>query len=414
MINPHFDHNRVIWKDEYTGLYQPVDYSKQFDPEWQLFLEKKPGFIKHTGVELEDEWINDRIYDLTGVSNYFQLSKDKASRDMGGRQYLDLRFSPSYFKHKSCLDAACGAGRWTKTLMTLGAKVKSIDVSEHGLKSVKRFNEDAEKQDIFGIIQNRPDLHERFDFTICWGVVMCTHDPKVAFENIARTVKPGGGMYIMVYAPTYHNSPEVLKWRKHYHTLLKTFEERLAYSYEISDTPENAINYLDMLNTYYNWVIDEETIHAWYAKNGFVDIVTLNASEKLPCNYHVFGRKRKLSLPYRNDYGEIILRTPIYDTSLTKKINAPYQKETGYAWQASLPEYATSSDNTDYPYRSSLILIEDGKPLLKRHASHQEIRAAGMGSYSHWQNALLFSTSDNTDPNLNGRTYEIVFADSAE
>jgi len=63
MINPHFDHNRIIWKDEYCGLYQPVDYSQQFDHEWRLFLENKTGFKQHTGVETDDAWINDRIFD---------------------------------------------------------------------------------------------------------------------------------------------------------------------------------------------------------------------------------------------------------------------------------------------------------------------------------------------------------------
>ena len=41
IINPHFDHNRIVWRDEYSGLYQPVEYDKQFDEQWRLFLEKK-------------------------------------------------------------------------------------------------------------------------------------------------------------------------------------------------------------------------------------------------------------------------------------------------------------------------------------------------------------------------------------
>jgi 2-polyprenyl-3-methyl-5-hydroxy-6-metoxy-1,4-benzoquinol methylase len=411
-INPHFDHKRVVWEDEYSGVYQPVDYSEQFDQEWRLFLENKTGFQQHTGVETDDVWINDRIFDLTGVENYLGLNDQNGTRDIGGRQNLDLRFSPKYFQGKKCLDAACGAGRWTKTLLALGAKVKSIDVSEHGLASVRRFNDDVEQLDIFDISQ-RQDLHQAFDFTINWGVVMCTHDPKVAFENVAQTVKPGGGLYIMVYAPTFHNSPEVLEYRRHYHTL-KTFDEKLAYTYSIADKSENAINYLDMLHTFYNWVVPEETIHNWYRVNGFMDVITLNASEIRPGSYHVFGRKRSYDLPLRDDNGNLIPRVSKYDETQVITLKKLFTKELGFAWHVPLEEYTTSADSLENPYRSRLVLLENGKPLWYRHAMHDEIRSTGLGRYSHWKNGLIISTSDNSDPNTNGRSYQIVFAESAD
>lgn len=48
---------------------------------------------------------------------------------------------------------------------------------------------------------------------------------------------------------------------------------------------------------------------------------------------------------------------------------------------------------------------EDDTPLAPTHALHFRIRSLGGGPYSHWQNRLLFSTSDNTNPNSNGRVY---------
>jgi SAM-dependent methyltransferase len=415
MINPHFDHNRVIWKDEYSGNYQPVDYGSQFDHEWRLFLEQRAGFHHHTGVETEDLWINDRIFDLTGVKNYLAVPAAREAlevdREVGGRQHLDLKFGIDHFRGKRCLDAACGAGRWTRTLQTLGASVKSIDISEHGLKSVRRFNDDAERLDLFEL-PNRPDLHAAFDFTICWGVVMCTHDPKLAFENVARTVRSGGSCYVMVYAPTYHNSPEVLAWRKHYHKNLKTFEEKLVYAYSIADRPENAINYLDMLHTYYNWVVEEETIHNWFRANGFFEVITLNASEENPSSYHVFGRKRMFDPPLRDDLGNILPRKASFDPTRTILLKRPFRRESGHGWLALLGEFAALADNSDHPSRSQLILLEDGQPLWTRHTLHDEIRLHGRGRYSHWGNSLMFSTSDNSDPNSNNRRYEIVFGDS--
>jgi hypothetical protein len=51
------------------------------------------------------------------------------------------------------------------------------------------------------------------------------------------------------------------------------------------------------------------------------------------------------------------------------------------------------------------MLYEDGKPLGLAHAIHDVIRNRGQGRFSHWQDWLVFSASDNTDPNINGHTY---------
>ena len=46
--------------------------------------------------------------------------------------------------------------------------------------------------------------------------------------------------------------------RAHYHRQLHTSEERLRYVYEVADRPENAINYMDMLNPFYNWAVEND------------------------------------------------------------------------------------------------------------------------------------------------------------
>lgn len=82
--------------------------------------------------------------------------------------------------------------------------------------------------------------------------------------------------------------------------------------------------------------------------------------------------------------------------------------EQGHAWIVMLPAAwsAFSSDlkNLD---RSRLKLTENGTALGPGNATHAEIREDGKGVYSHWQTALYFSTSDNSDPRRNGRTYVV-------
>jgi 2-polyprenyl-3-methyl-5-hydroxy-6-metoxy-1,4-benzoquinol methylase len=302
--NPHFDDNRVLWKDEYSGQYAPVAYEEQFDAQWRMFLNRDRGFRDHTGVETDDEYIDDRIAELTGVRDFLLKRQygDRAEqvaietgrkaraerRGVGGRLYLEPKFPTNYFQGKSCIDIGCGAGRWTKTLLSLGARVKSMDVGEAALESTRRLNTDVEQLGLFDIGSARPDLVNRFDFALCWGVIMCTHDPKQAFEKVASTVKPGGSVYIMVYAPTYHSGDFVTTARRTYHREKTTPEERIAYLHELSRGDEdNMINYLDMLNTFYNWVIDEETIVGWCRANGLNPPVFLNRNEPDKCGHHV-------------------------------------------------------------------------------------------------------------------------------
>lgn len=306
-LNPDFDNGLVVWDDAYSGVYQPVSYSEQFDDQWRLYMERVQGFHKHTGVETSDSYIDDRIEELTGCGDYLikkrfgilypfvkllnGIFKSNDRRSIGGRLYLDPKFEIDFFKSKKCLDFGCGAGRWTRTLIELGGKVKSVDVSEYAIRSTKRFNRDVEEVDVFDV-PNRTDLQAAFDFVLCWGVLMCTHDPRLAFENVASTVKPGGALYVMVYAPTYHASDDVRAMRKKFHRECQTAEEKLRFVKAVAADPDNAINYMDMLNTFYNWTIPEIVVHGWFRDRGFDNIVTLNKGEPHNCAWHVVGIKR--------------------------------------------------------------------------------------------------------------------------
>jgi hypothetical protein len=57
-----------------------------------------------------------------------------------------------------------------------------------------------------------------------------------------------------------------------------------------------------------------------------------------------------------------------------------------------------------------LRIFENGTELSPAHASHAIISSTGRGAFSHWMNSdgtleLYFSSSDNTNPKTNGRTY---------
>ena len=93
-----------------------------------------------------------------------------------------------------------------------------------------------------------------------------------------------------------------------------------------------------------------------------------------------------------------------------RELRAPFTREGEYGWVATLPDLEPGADDLENPIRSTLLLFEGDNPLDPAHASHEEIRKLGGGRFSHWVGHLYFSTSDNSDPNMNGRTYTVLVA----
>lgn len=68
-------------------------------------------------------------------------------------------------------------------------------------------------------------------------------------------------------------------------------------------------------------------------------------------------------------------------------------------------------DDEEHRASSTAVLLENDKPLGPAHSPHGEITAIGQGRYSLWRKGgttLVFSTSDNSDPNTNGRVYRLL------
>jgi hypothetical protein len=99
------------------------------------------------------------------------------------------------------------------------------------------------------------------------------------------------------------------------------------------------------------------------------------------------------------------------------KLIGPFWQESARCWEVDLSNTAIGNrltaiaDDVRRWERSPLRLFENDKPLHPAHALHYQIRRDGGGRYSHWQNRLLFSTSDNSNPNSNGRTYTFELPD---
>lgn len=93
--------------------------------------------------------------------------------------------------------------------------------------------------------------------------------------------------------------------------------------------------------------------------------------------------------------------------AMLQRLRGPFHHVEGNAWSVALPDLTNAADTDNALRRSPLTLFEDHMPLRTAHALHATVKEKGSGHYSHWKENLIFSATDNSDPNTNGRRYHI-------
>lgn len=90
----------------------------------------------------------------------------------------------------------------------------------------------------------------------------------------------------------------------------------------------------------------------------------------------------------------------------------PFSHRCGHLYVAPSPLWdgcSLAANPTHRDQVSLLTLKEDGRPLAYRHSYVQGIEAFGLGRYCHLPDGLYFASSDNSDPNTNGRAYSVEY-----
>jgi hypothetical protein len=117
--------------------------------------------------------------------------------------------------------------------------------------------------------------------------------------------------------------------------------------------------------------------------------------------------------------GALILLLQIFPFTIQAKLPAEsIQPVQGYAYAAPLPDIlegrlsfllSPASDSNNDPKASGVRLLEQNTPLARPHSVHKEIVDLGAGRFSHWNNQLILSATDNSDPRSNHRAYSIGY-----
>ena len=107
-----------------------------------------------------------------------------------------------WFAGKDCLDAGCGGGRNTIAMGRLNAaSAVGVDLGEKGLQDARRRAEGMPNvQFQQASVLDLPFADNAFDLVWCAGVLMHTANEDLVLDELARVVKPGGKLYLLVYA----------------------------------------------------------------------------------------------------------------------------------------------------------------------------------------------------------------------
>jgi SAM-dependent methyltransferase len=191
----------------------------------------------------------------------------------------------AWFSGRFVIDAGCGLGRYSWALCQLGARVLSLDQSEHGLartrEACRAFPDHRAVQ--VDLLRELP-LTEPADLVWSFGVLHHTGDTYRAFRNIVPWVKPGGYLALMLYGKPregirsdYATVNEYDEWRQRTRNLplsgkLATITAAMnAGAFEAAGA-EHIHGYFDAIAPPINDLYTFEEVEGWLLDAGFTGI----------------------------------------------------------------------------------------------------------------------------------------------
>ncbi len=118
-------------------------------------------------------------------------------------------WQPNFFKDKLILECGCGAGPDTEILLSLGAKVVSVDIA--GLDvAYNNIGNNPKSQFLQASLLDLPFKENHFDIVFCHRVIQHTPNPDKFLRNILRYVKHSGNVFIHSYARTW---TQMVRWK---------------------------------------------------------------------------------------------------------------------------------------------------------------------------------------------------------
>jgi SAM-dependent methyltransferase len=142
---------------------------------------------------------------LAGETYAASFGRQWNRHDVARRQEDEATFqvktgvSPAALAGLLVLDAGCGGGRYSLVAGSHGARVVGVDLSSAVEKAASLCEDLADVCIVQANLLDLPVVDGAFDLVFSIGVLHHTPDPRKAFVQIARKVKPGGRLAVWLY-----------------------------------------------------------------------------------------------------------------------------------------------------------------------------------------------------------------------
>ena len=154
----------------------------------------------------------------------------RTETDLIFRVFEKPNIPKKFFKGKLVLDMGCGAGLQTRIMAQHGATVIGADLSD-AVRAAYRNNSALSdkvcitRADIFHL----PFAEETFDYVYCEGVLQHTKDPRAAFYQLVRYVKPGGQIFATLYTRREGKIAPFLFFRQPLRLILSRLPKKICW-----------------------------------------------------------------------------------------------------------------------------------------------------------------------------------------
>ncbi len=333
----------------------------------------------------------------------------------------------SDLRGKTFLDVGCGSGIHSLAAHRAGAKsILSFDYDPDSVTTTKHIRElegaPSNWEVLQGSVLDRSfiDKFGHADVVYSWGVLHHTGAMWDAIRNAASLMNRDGVLYIALYTKDVCLNPSPDYWlsiKQKYNQAGSIVRRCMEWGYALRVTilpelragrdPLRYIREYERSRGMSYWTDVKDWLGGWPMEFAGISETKLFCRDQLELEL--------LNITAGEANTEYLFRakgaTNYWDGVIAKSKNedlqAPFIHRGGYAWTANLEHYADVCDTSEHPRRSRIMLYEDGAPLGFAHALHAHIQSHGGSRYSHWENTLIFSTTDNSDPNKNGRQYSV-------
>ncbi|WP_188151683.1 class I SAM-dependent methyltransferase [Teredinibacter waterburyi] len=343
------------------------------------------------------------------------------------QQHLLKTLRLENLKGKIFLDIGCGSGIHSLAALAAGAeKVISIDVDPQSVAATKSLWRNAGKPRNWSQAEGSV-LDEAFmqslpkaDIVYSWGVLHHTGSMWEALDKVTIPLATDGILYIALYAYEMYQNPTPEYWietKRAYNQASPEQREKMEYDYAweqvLKPVAAKGENPLLVIKDYSK----SRGMEFWTDVRDWLGGYPMEFAKASDIAQHFYRQHNMIVVDIVTGEGntEFLLRSvdsPSAGQHITDEydiinISVATQPIDGFGYKVHLPEYSAFADTDGEHFKSPLLVYENGLLLGFPHARFESINTLGEGRFCHWKDSLLYSSSDNSDPRINGKTYSL-------